>query len=210
MAERTYTAKLKDKDVTINSSDLHKFRDSYIRTSELSNRMSELIWFDIYVLDAIFDVTPHDVLRAIYDVEQGEPPSGVKAATQFRNMPLKGLWHKHYFAAPFLVKNIILALGKGGVEKIVKEVMDPAKSATVTREMINELAHRVTHEPAEMRDANKNLTGEWIVYIRHKEENYYLCCNTHDAGDQFIYDRIKKHCVRDFPDLLTWFKASQA
>jgi hypothetical protein len=190
VSERTYTAKLKDRDVKITSRDLAVFRDMYVATSELAARMSELIWLDIYILDAAFGVSPHDILSAISDLEEGELPSGVKPATQFKNMPLKGLWHKHYFSAHFLVKNILLGLGKTGLEKLVNEVMDPAKSTVITQEMLNELTHRAIHEPVETRAARKKLTGEWIVYLRHEGKNYYLCCNTHDVGDQFIYDRI--------------------
>src|ERR1700716_2119156 len=28
------------------------------------------------------------------------------------------------------------------------------------------------------------LTGEWIIYLRHDAENYYLCCGAHKDGDQ--------------------------
>jgi hypothetical protein len=207
--ERTYTAKLKDRDVTLASGQLATFRDMYVGTSELATRMSELLWFDIYVLDSVFGVSTFDILSAIRDLEQGEPPSGVKPATQFKHLPLKGLWHKHYFSAHFLAANIALGLGKHGVEKLVNEVMDSAKSPIVTQEMINEFTRRVAQEPVEVRDANKALTGEWIVFLRHEGKNYYLCCNTHGAGDQFIYDRIMEHCVRDFPDLPTWLIAEQ-
>jgi hypothetical protein len=115
----------------------------YVSTSELASRMSELIWLDIYILYAAFNVSPHDILRAIGDLERGEQRSGIKPATPFQKMPLKGLWHQHYFSARFLPKNIHLELGKTGVEKLVKKVMDPAKSTKISPEMIKELAHRV-------------------------------------------------------------------
>ena len=205
MSDRVYTAKLNDRDIKITSRDLTSFREMYIGNSELSERMSELIWFDLYVMDAEFGVSPHDVLSAIKGLEKGELPSGTKPATQFRNMPLKGLWHKHFFSAHFLVQNLLLGLGKRGLEKIVNEVVEPG----ITQEMLDELAHRVTHEPLESRDADKKLTGEWIIFLKHEGRNYYLCCNTHNAGDQFIFDRILEHCVRDFPQLPDWLKAHQ-
>jgi hypothetical protein len=59
-------------------------------------------------------------------------------------------------------------------------------SELITQEMINELVHRVTNEPLEMRDAAKKLTGEWIVFLKQGGKNYYLCVNTHKAGDQVI------------------------
>jgi len=91
VSERTYTAKLKDRDVKITSRDLAVLRDIYVGRSEVADRMSELIWFDIYILDLEFGVGPHDILSAIREVDHGELPSGVKPAAQFRNLPLKGL-----------------------------------------------------------------------------------------------------------------------
>jgi hypothetical protein len=72
--------------------------------------MSELIWLDMYTLDAGFGVSPHDILSAIKDLENGEPETGIK--------PLKGLWHKHYFSAHFVAKNILLGFGTAGLRKL--------------------------------------------------------------------------------------------
>jgi len=207
--ERAYTVTLKDRDVKMTSRDLAMFRDRCAVTSGLAVRMSELILLDMYILDTVFGVSPDAILGAISEVELGEHPSGVKAATQFRNMPLKGLWHKHYFSAHFVLKNIVLELGKTGAEKIIKEVVNPAKSTVLTLEMIDEFSHRISHDTFEARETNKKLTGEWIIYLQHEGNNYYLCCNTHDAGDQFIYERIMKNCVWDFPNLPTWLNAQQ-
>lgn len=202
---RNWTAKLNGYDLSIDSERLATFKSFYVSNPDLSSRMSDLLWFDMYVLDAAFGVSPHDVLRSITNVEAGEPHSGIKPATAFNRPPLKGLWHKHFFSAHFLVNNMALALGKKGVEDLVKEVMDPTKSSTITKDMIEELAHRVTHVPIEQRDQQGKLTGEWVIFAKHDGKNFYLCLNTHNAGDQFIYDRIVEHCDRDFPDLLNWF-----
>ncbi len=83
--------------------------------------------------------------------------------------------------------------------------MDPAKSSIITQEMIAELAHRITHEPVKNRDNAGKMTGEWVIFAKNDGKNYYLCLNTHEAGDQFIYERITEHCVKNFPDLPQWF-----
>jgi hypothetical protein len=166
--------------------------------------MSQLFLLDLFVMDYEFGISPHEVLASIKELERGETPTGVKAATQFRRPPLKGLWHKHFFAARFLVHNLLNALGNNGLHDIVEKAMDPAKSPIVTREMIEEVAHRVTHEPLEARDAAGKLTGEWIVYVKHGGKNYYLCINGHETADQVIYDRIAQHVVKDFPDIAKW------
>lgn len=203
-----WTAKMDGHDIVATDEQLRAFRHLYT-SDELASRMSSLLIFDMYVLDLEFGVSPHEILRSIKNLEDGEPHSGVKPATKFKRPPLQGLWHKHYFSAHFLVENIALALGKDGLAKLVNEVMDPSKPI-VTREMIDELAHRVTHEPVEERDALGKITGEWIVYAKHDGKNYYLALNTHNAGDQFVYDRIMEHCTKDFPDLKSWIDVEAA
>lgn len=204
MSSRTWTAKMKDKDIKITSEGLAKWRSFYSINSDLVSRISELMWFDMYVMDKEFGVSPHDIFVSVNELEAGEKLSGVKPATQFKKLPLKGLWHKHFFSANFVPGNILLALGKDGMEKLVNETFDAANSPIVTREMIAELAHRVTYEPLEKRDADGKLTGEWIIFIKNDDKNYYLCLNTHAAGDQCIYDRIINFCVQDFPELPKW------
>ena len=157
----------------------------------------------MYVLDSAFGVSPHEILATIRNLEAGEPENGVKAATQFKHAPLRGLWHKHYFSAHFVAANILLGLGKNGMEKLAEEVFDPSQPL-ITEKMIREMAHRVANEPIEKRHADGKLTGEWVVYAKHSNQNYYLALNTHNAGDQFVYDRIVKHCTKNFPDLREW------
>ncbi len=194
----------------LTQADLDAFKGMYVWDDELKSRISTLFWLDLYGLLFAFGISPHEILDTVSELEQGKGRNATKSATPFKNLPLKGLWHKHYFSAHFLPKNISLGLGKNGAMRIIKEVMDPRKSPVVTEGMVRELARRVTHEPIEQRSASKQLTGEWIVYLPYGGQNYYLCCSTHDAGDEAIFDRIMQHCVTDFPDLPKWLAAVQA
>ena len=204
---KTWTAKMKGHDLSITRERLMQFKSFYIsEKSDLSARMSELLWIDIYVLDQKFGVGPHEILSSINNLEAGEPYSGIKPATAFKNPPLKGLWHKHYFSAHFLAT--LLGLGQHGLEKLVEQVMGSNESTIVTLEMIEELAPRTTREPVENRNSLGKLRGEWIIFARHDGKNYYLYLNTHDAGDQFVYDRIMQYCVRNFPGLPDWISAA--
>jgi hypothetical protein len=65
------------------------------------------------------------------------------------------------FLGSLLVDNILLGLAKTGLEKLLNDVMDATKP--ITQDVINELTHRVAHEPVEMRDAGKKLAGEWVI-----------------------------------------------
>lgn len=199
-----WTAKMDGHDIIATGEQLDTFKQAYVG-GDLASRMSDLLIFDMYVLDAAFGVSPHEILSAIKNVEDGEPHNGVKPATQFRRPPLQGLWHKHYFSANFVAANILLGLGKNGMENLAKEVFEP--NQPITEKMISEMAHRVANEPLEKRDADGKLTGEWVVYVKHDNKNYYLALNTHNAGDQFVYDRIMEHCPKNFPDLQNWITA---
>jgi hypothetical protein len=210
MTGRTWTAKMKGHDIKVTSEKLAQWRDFYLSDPELVSRISELMWFDMYVLEAEFGVSPHDIIKSVLDLEAGEKSQGVKPATPFGKLPLKGLWHKHFFSAHFLVNNIILGHGKNGLAKLIDEVFDAANSPIVTHEMIAELARRATRDPVEQRDTAGKLTGEWIIFTKQGGKNYYISANTHAAGDQFIYDRITQYCVRDFPQLTDWLKALQS
>lgn len=49
---------------------------------------------------------------------------------------------------------------------------------------------------------SKKLTGEWLIYKRHNNINYYLCLAKHNEGDQEIYDNKILQCFQEFPELM--------
>lgn len=204
MLAKNWTAKFQTGDIKISSPKLISWRSGYLNDAGLLNRISELMWFDLYVLDKKFGVSPNEILKSVQELESGETAKGVKAAAEFRNPPLRGLWHKHYFSAHFILQNITLGHGKNGPETLIDEVFDAKNSPIVTEQMAKELAHRVVHDPLNKRNADGKLTGEWIVFTKQGGMNHYLAVNTHAAGDQFIYDRITDHCAVDFPQLPAW------
>lgn len=210
MSARIYTVSLKGSEVKVTDEQLSEFAAMYSVSDEIRSRISELLWLDLYIFDLEFGVSPDDVLREIKNLESGETDPQTKPASQFSRKPLKGLWHKHFFSAHFVPHNISNALKGGVLEKLVNEVLDPSKSPIITKEMISELSHRVVHESIEGRANDNKLTGEWIVFAKHNQKNYYLCCNTHNAGDQMIFDRIESHCPRDFPFLSALLASANA
>jgi len=167
----------------------------------MKGRISELFWLDVYIYDCEFGVDPRAILDELKILEGLESSTQTKAAAMFRREPLKGLWHKHFFSAHFVPQNISNGLAGDKLTDLVEEVMNPEKSSIITQGMIDELAHRVTHEPLETRAKANKLTGEWIIFAKHDNSNYYLCLSTHEAGDDSIYKRIIEHCIRDFPFL---------
>lgn len=207
----TWTVELKDgRNETVTDEKLFNFRDMYVSDNSLKSRMTRLFLLDLYIMDLEFGISPHEILGSVKELENGENPEGVKPAAPFRNPPLKGLWHKHFFAARFLVDNLLLGLGKNGLSQIIETEMHPDKGDIVSEEMINEVARRVTHEPLQKRNADNRLTGEWIIYLPHQGENYYLSIAAHHFGDQRIFDRIIAETKRDLPDIDQWINQAAA
>ena len=204
----TWTVFLDSGKLEVTAEQLCQFRDFYIRDSELACRISQLFLLDMYVSDFEFGISPEEVLFSVNELENGETATGAKQATMFKHAPLRGLWHKHFFAARFLVQNITLGLGKDGLRKIVEEVCDPKKSDVITKEMTEEVARRISNDPLEARDSAGKLAGEWIVFVKNGGQNYYLCIVSHDTPDKNTFDRIVEFGVKDFPELHGWIESA--
>jgi hypothetical protein len=194
--------------ITVDRETLARYRHDFLGMCglvEVANRMSELFWLDVYVLEKL-DVTPFTILNAVKEaekVESGELPTGVKRATPFRRMPLKGLWHKHYFSAGFILKNLSNAY-RIKSDKLIDDILERASQIDDPEQRVKDVGRLLVTEAIERRDADKELTGEWVIFLRRNAENYYLCCGGHKSGDQYLYDRIVDHCPQDFPDILSW------
>lgn len=47
-------------------------------------------------------------------------------------------------------------------------------------------------------------TGDWLIYAKHNNANYYLCLALHGEGDDYIFENKIKPCYNDFPELLSY------
>ena len=166
-----------------------------------------MLTFEVFVYEKAFGVDPFDVFGRIKDLETGTI-SGVKPASQFKHLPLKGLWHQHFFSAQFIMNNIKLGLGSKGVQRIIEQVFSNG-SPVVTQEMTKEVSRRVVHEPLDGRIEQNKITGEWIIFIFYNEERYYLCLSTHQADDVSTYNKIVQACAHEFPDLQSWIEQAR-
>lgn len=149
---------------------------------------------------------------------QADPPlvrkSITKKAKPFSGEILGGFWHKHHMQAGFILTNILLQNEKPKTKAHLAQIEQDAFPADVdTQESwdtyIKLMAHEYTIEAYKKRSEAGILTGEWIVYARHKGKNYYLTLATHTEPDEKILNRIAL-CRNDFPFLNEYpqFKAN--
>lgn len=184
----------------VENEELVEYAKLYGLETLIPGRYSWLFVFNLLMLEQKSGVEPFSIIDEIKNIEGLGPSRQTKPASEFRGPHLKGLWHKHFFAAnpSLLAHNITNQLAGGKLEKLVAEVLDPNKSPVVTKEMIDELSHRVVVESLEDRAADSKLTGEWIVFAKHQGQNYYLCLTTHESGDENIAQSIKAACLPQF------------
>jgi hypothetical protein len=121
-------------------------------------------------------------------------PTGTKPATRFQNEPLRGLWHKHWFEARFLKKNLEnFAIKAAG--PIFERMFDAINRGEYPAQCVHELVFG-GHESWEGR-----RTGEWIVFAEVDDVKYYLTLGTHTEGDAAVFERVKA-CAVEFPEIM--------
>lgn len=177
---------------------LQNFRKAYeYEALGFAERMSGLIWRDMYKLHTKKDVRPNAFLSAIKDIEE-VAATGTKTATPFQRAPLIGLWHKHYFTAAYVPKNLTK-------RKPLNDLVGAVTGVGGATPTIATIAMTIHRSVVEM-DENGKLTGEWMVFLPRAGTNYYLCCGKHNDDEQKLLDRIIKECTRDFPSLPAWIQ----
>lgn len=190
----------------VESEELVEYANYYELERYISGRYSWLFVFNLMMLERKNGIAPFSIIDEIKNLENLGPSQQTKPASEFKGAHLKGLWHKHFFAAnlSLLAHNITNQLAGGKLKKLIEEVFDPKKSPTVTKEMIGEISHRLVVESLENRAADSKLTGEWIVFAKHQGQNYYLCISTHESGDENISQSIKAACLPQFAFLSSY------
>jgi hypothetical protein len=179
----------------------------------LNGRCSSQILLDLFFGTESFGVRPLTVIGEIKSLEKLKI-SQTKRATQFRGSHLCGLWHKHYMNGDVasLAQNVQKALNEYGipfVEEKIREAQAAGEERFVTKEDVPKIANDVLRNNLARRRSEGKMTGEWIVYAQHENQNFYLCLAKHNDGDEKIRERIERICVREFPFLKNAFQKSQ-
>ena len=161
-------------------------------------RCSKLLLAELILWNEIHRHEPFQVARQIKALEDAQQSSGTKKETQFRKAPLCGLWHKHFFDAHFVAKNLQNEWSGDRLGKLFREVCGTDESQVFSEEMANTLIHRLVHGAIEERNEDERLTGEWIIFDKHEGQNYYLCLARHTDGDDVIYSKLKNFVFPEF------------
>lgn len=143
-------------------------------------------------------VHPEKVVDEIARLERGQA-SSTKSATQFKRAPLHPLWHKHFFQPNFIGKNVWNEICKRG------DLLDHAYKASADLESdlwkrAGAMANAVLEEGFDAKARSGRLTGEWIVFAKHENANYYLLIAGHNDDPALVRKEVL-NCVDQFPFL---------
>lgn len=182
----------------------------FFKSEDISRRCSSAIFFKILLFDDLY-AAGSSVFLEIDCLEKGISTS-TKPASQFKRPPLKPLWHKHFQANRHLYRNIMerwgLSNGEGNLDlkrmtlKVAEEFGNDVKIWP------GALAHRLVMGGLDERIAAQRMTGDWIIFAKHDNKNYYLDLATHahprgDINENALMDNIKGNCVHEFPFLFS-------
>ena len=192
--------------------ELLSFADCIGLNSVAPNRYSLIFLLELYGGFKSGGIHVEKVLHEIRVLEGTGQQSQLKEPTQFLRPPLKGLWHKHYFEGGLgaLAFNLRKALNRYGIpffEQKINEAKEPGGRQSISiddpdvNEWINDLVNDVVSGHWTRLTDDQAVTGEWIVYATHENQNFYLCLGRHDDGDEVIRTKIDSQCLQQFPFL---------
>jgi hypothetical protein len=196
----------------VNPEEVRGFAEMLGLRSPIVERCSTQFLFLLYC--GALGVPLGDPNRIVAEVRVLEGLNGsiAKPAEEFDRPPLRGFWRKHYVLGGLgsFAVNVKLGMGKNNRElrRIVRKSWKPGTvlSVETVRNMSSEIVG-LYKDRAMMGE----LTGEWIIFARDDEQNYYLTLATHAElkadGGAAIVERIKG-CIGEFPFLADMIESS--
>lgn len=166
-------------------------------------RFSRLLSLQLATLYVTRMAHVHRILDEIVVIETHEKAvSGAKQPAQFTQSPLKGLWHQHWFEPQFLAQNLINDLRSGEADRLLAEMSEAANCG----HDISRFAYDLIIRRYEGRYIVCKMTGEWIVFAKVDDINYFLTLAFHQEGrnrregDLKIFERARS-CLQEFPEI---------
>ena len=152
--------------------------------------------------DGIVYYNAREIIDLIGYVEEGKVKP--KKGDVFKYEPLKGLIKVHHGAYSGVgysllrnIKEYWYGRNDDGV------ILEKKRKKFITiidnlgKENIVAIANQM-HMKAVM---SKDLKGEWLIYHKDDNRNYYLCLASHNEGDPNIFNKKIEKCYLEFPNL---------
>jgi hypothetical protein len=152
----------------------------------------------------------HLILDVIDRLEEMRPFSRLGKARQFRHSPLSPFWHVHWSAPRHLLRNIGIhwnLSGKGDRDPLTPMLQKVAKGHGSDETKWPGIAAYETVIEGYRERARRGLTGDWIIFAKHDDHNYYLALATHEEGEgpnaDQLFERLRQGSAAEFPFLFS-------
>jgi len=159
--------------------DIHQIDDELI--GRFSNHILKRMYFDNLFFEDYF--CPIRLKRSIFDLEglnkssDGKIlPSRTKEPKPLKNPMFSGLMHKH--------------VEMSGIKSHIKNSFP---NNEITLENLQKQNYRY-------RISNSKVTGEWLMYKKYLEKNYYLLSCSH-TDNEIYYQNERESLKEEFPFL---------
>lgn len=175
--------------------DMRKFVELMGLDHLIPDRYSALLLAQLFTAYHKNTFDPHKVIWQIRALEGVGSNTGLKSATQFKHPPLQGIWHQHFLmdGIASMARNLQKGIHKFGLPWLEQQVAETTKSGEeryLTEADIKLISHDAVFSNLErLRDAEA-LTGEWILFAKYQNQNYYLTIGAHSSGDDFLRSQI--------------------
>jgi hypothetical protein len=157
------------------------------------------------------------VVDEITHLENGTTRTKTNPAEPLSGM-LNGFWHKHFFEARFLPRNLREETEENFDIFWYRDLLRAREQSELAGEenigrLTGLIAQTLVHGAFMHRagslskGARPRLTGEWIVFAKENNRNVYLTLGTHDERNESIAIRIWQ-CGCEFPFVLQILKSN--
>ncbi|MBS4050797.1 hypothetical protein [Methylomonas rivi] len=193
----------------VSEDEVIEFRNNHIGFSQIDlSRVSQFLSIQLASIHKHRVYNSFSITDVIQDLE-GVGRGCKRRVAQFKHPPLKGLWKVHFFDPRFMVKNLINHWGleranSPKLNNLFLRIDEDEEKSPSTHGWHGRLAHEMTVVGYEERARKNNLTGEWIIFLKYKGKNYYLCISRHTSPeeDRDVYEFLKNLCEHEYPFLL--------
>jgi len=151
------------------------------------------------------------VIPEIAHLEDVSRSTRTKEATAFRRQDMRCLWKKHFSLPQFFAQNVMNAWGLRADSRSTQfentfaldwQAYQRQPSVEAARQVSSDIAQRIIDDARA-----RPQTGEYIIFQKHNDQNYYLCLGGHRSDDAIL--RWVTRARKDF-DFLADHRISEA
>jgi hypothetical protein len=159
-------------------------------------------------IDDFEKIKHQSIMDEISNLEHNKRSTNFKKYKKFKKLPLRGLYKIHFSNGSLINMKYNLQnhwdFQSNKFEQMALEVRKQV--GDYEYEKFSQLLAQKFIDGYYARRKNSKLTGEWIVFMKHNQKNYYLTLAEHDESDEKIFNRIMTSCFVEFPELYERYK----